>query len=523
MIKIVHSQKECNNITSRMSCRNKNCYKHVTFHSYKYGYSEYCSSKCGVNDNEVKFKIQNTCIKKYGVKTPFQSKTIQEKIRNTNLNKYGVENVFQTDEVKEKIKKTNIDRIGCEYPMQSDDVKNKSKNTLLKKYGVDHNSKIKSIIEKRKKTSLNKYGTENPSQSDIIKNRTRETNLKKYGVEYTNQIHISKKSLELLHNKKWLQNQHHGLKHSCTEIAKILNVYYGTVISYLNKHEIELKNYFSSSPEKEIIDFIDNINIQNNTRSIVPPYELDIYIPDYKLAIEYNGLYWHGKHDRNYHLNKTKRCAENGIQLLHIFENEWIDPIKQDIWKSIINGKLGRNNRIFARKTEVKEITDNKLVRQFIDNNHLQGHVGSSIKIGLFYEDELVSLMTFGKTRFSKKYEWEMIRFCNKKFISVIGGASKLYKYFSRNYKPKSVISYANRRYSNGNLYNKLGFKFSHFSKPNYWYFKNNQKLYNRIMFQKHKLKNLLEYYDSNKSEIENMLENKYLRIFDCGNIIFYS
>ena len=131
--------------------------------------------------------------------------------------------------------------------------------------------------------------------------------------------------------------------------------------------------------------------------------------------------------------------------------------------------------------------------------------------------------MTFGKTRFSKKYEYEMIRFCNKKFISVVGGASKLYKYFIRNYKPKSVISYANRRYSDGNLYDKLGFKFSHFSTPNYWYFKNNQKLYSRIMFQKHKLKDLLESYDSNKSEIENMIANNYQRIFDCGNIIFYS
>jgi len=184
---------------------------------------------------------------------------------------------------------------------------------------------------------------------------------------------------------------------------------------------------------------------------------------------------------------------------------------------------LDRNNRIFGRKTKVKEIKDNYLIREFLNNNHLQGFAGSSIKLGLFHENELVSLMTFGKTRFSKKYEYEMIRFCNKKFISVVGSASKLYKYFINNYKPKNIVSYADRRYSNGNLYKQLGFEFSHFSNPNYWYCNNSSyNLYSRIKFQKHKLHNLLENFDVNKSEVKNMTDNHYRRIFDCGNMIFY-
>jgi hypothetical protein len=131
-------------------------------------------------------------------------------------------------------------------------------------------------------------------------------------------------------------------------------------------------------------------------------------------------------------------------------------------------------------------------------------------------------IKTVGETRFSKKYEWEMIRFCNKKYITVVGGASKLLKYFERQYKPKSIISYADKRYSNGNLYNKLGFTFSHNSNPNYWYFKNGTfNLYSRIIFQKHKLKNLLELFDKNKSETQNMIDNNYLIIFDCGNMVF--
>ena len=152
----------------------------------------------------------------------------------------------------------------------------------------------------------------------------------------------------------------------------------------------------------------------------------------------------------------------------------------------------------------------------------MQGFSGSNVKLGLFYKDELVSIMTFDKTKFNKKYEWEITKFCNKKFISVIGGASKLYKYFVDNYKPNSIIGYADRRYSNGDLYKQLGFEFSHNSAPNYWYFKlPDMTLYSRVKFQKHKLINLLENFDNNKSEIENMLNNGYLRIFDCGNMIY--
>lgn len=110
----------------------------------------------------------------------------------------------------------------------------------------------------------------------------------------------------------------------------------------------------------------------------------------------------------------------------------------------------------------------------------------------------------------------------NKKFTSIAGGASKLYKYFISNYKPSSVVSYADLRYSNGNLYKKLGFEFSHFSNPNYWYFKlPDMTLHSRVRFQKHRLCNLLENFDNNKTEVENMLNNGYRRIFDCGNAVY--
>lgn len=257
-----------------------------------------------------------------------------------------------------------------------------------------------------------------------------------------------------------------------------------------------------------------------NSRKIISPLELDIYIPEKKLAIEYDGIYWHSQiNDKKYHLNKTKLCEEKGIQLIHIFENEWLT--KQEIVKSRILNLLGIYQKtIYARKCEIKEINSKTSV-EFQNKNHIQSSTNTKINIGLYFENELVSLMTFGKNRFSKKYQYEMVRFCSKLNYHVVGAASKLLKYFEEKYQPKSIVSYADRRWSTGNLYKKLGFKLENISEPNYWYWKDLKFLENRIKFQKHKLKNILENFNENLSEYENMKNNGYKRIFDCGNLVF--
>jgi len=236
-----------------------------------------------------------------------------------------------------------------------------------------------------------------------------------------------------------------------------------------------------------------------------------------------NTLVWHSSgnsklpnKDKDYHLNKTEQCETQGIQLFHIFENEWLE--KQEIWKSVLNSKLNRTNRIYARKCSIREL-DNSLYREFCEKNHLQGYGNASVKIGLFYNNELKTLVSFGKSRYDKSIEWELIRFCSKLNTSVIGGASKLLKYFERNYNPESIISYANRRWSQGNLYDKLGFNFVGNTNPNYFYFKPNENiLYSRVKFQKHKLKDKLDLFDPNLTETENMYQNGYRKIYDSGN-----
>ena len=272
-----------------------------------------------------------------------------------------------------------------------------------------------------------------------------------------------------------------------------------------------------SAKEKEINKFIKSIytgDIIENDRTILNGKELDIYLPEKKLAFEFDGLYWHSElyKDKDYHLNKTEICKENDIQLIHIFEDEWL--YKQDIVKSRIRGLLGLNERIFARKCEIKEVSY-KDSEQFLNDNHIQGNCMSSYRYGLYYNNKLVSLMTFGKSRFANEYE--LLRFCNKLNINVIGGASKLFKHFLSDHSEIiEIISFADRRWSIGNLYEKLGFKYSKTTPPSYFYIIDNIR-YNRIDFQKHKL--VKEGYDPNLSEHEIMLSRNIYRIYDCGNL----
>jgi hypothetical protein len=246
-----------------------------------------------------------------------------------------------------------------------------------------------------------------------------------------------------------------------------------------------------------------------NTRKIISPLELDVFIPSHNIAIEFDGLYWHSELHKpsNYHLNKTELCEKQGIQLIHIFEDEWRD--KRDIIKSRLKNILGlTNNKIFGRKTQIKEVNSID-AKEFLNKNHIQGNVNSSIKIGLYLNNELVSLMTFGKGRIAlggDSNQYELLRFCNKLDTSVIGGADKLLKYFIKTYKPKDIISYADRRWSQGDLYEKLGFDNTHNSSPNYWYIINNKRKY-RFGFRKSIL--VKQGCDINKTEHQIMLDKK--------------
>lgn len=282
----------------------------------------------------------------------------------------------------------------------------------------------------------------------------------------------------------------------------------------------------SSSAESEIYDFITKeiglIAVQCDKTKIGD--ELDIFIPDKNVAIEFDGLYWHSESkgkSKNYHLNKTEKCEEHGIRLIHIFEDEW--QFKKEIAKSRLLSILGQNKyKIYARDCVIKPI-NSKISSDFINRNHLQGNVNAKYRYGLYHNGELVSVMTFCGLRKnlgnkSADDEYELLRFCNKLNTSVIGGASKLLKCFIKEMKPKRIISYADKRWSNGDLYHKLGFTHIRDSKPNYFYVVNKRRE-NRFKYRKSEL--VKQGFDKDKSEHEIMRERGIPRIYDCGNMVF--
>jgi hypothetical protein len=287
---------------------------------------------------------------------------------------------------------------------------------------------------------------------------------------------------------------------------------------------------------KDIVETFTSNEVKANVRGIITPYELDLFIDKSNLAIEIDGLMFHsfGKHTssmfdnhaveakgKKKHLTKTEMCEDKGIHLYHIFENEILEKTKLNIWRSMLMSRLGSTDRIFARKCKIVNVSS-KDKNKFLDENHLQGKDRSSVNLGLMYKDELVSLMTFCKSRYSKKFQWEISRFVTKKYHTVVGGASRLLSFFEKEYSPKSIITYADRRFSQGNVYKQLGFEFSHNSSPNYFYFKLNENvLYSRLKFQKHKLEKELESFNPLLTESENMYNNGYRRIWDSGNLVF--
>jgi hypothetical protein len=484
-------------------CGNENRIKYNQMIKYCYTDHYFCK-KC---------KNKNTLLEKYGVINVFQLNEIKEKIKITNIEKYGVDNPSKNETIKNKKKETSIKNYGVEQSLSSQIIKNKSKNTLLEKYGIDNISKVDYIKRKKEITCLKNNGVKYISQSDDFKKRIKKNILmflkNKYGVidyegdNYT--FYCDKCDKNYIINKRAYQTRRELHVEFCTQCNPI-------------------GSFSISGEEKKMNEFIiENYigKVITNSKNIISPLELDICLPDLKLAFEFNGLYWHSElyKETNYHLNKTEECESDGIKLIHIYEDDWM--FKQDIVKSRILNLLGKSEKIFARKCIIKEIDDNKIIREFLEKNHLQGFIGSLVKIGLFYNEELVSLMTFGSQRKpmgQKSIEgtYELLRFCNKLNTNVVGGASRLFKYFIKNYNPKEVISYADRSWSAGNLYEKMGFKLVHKTQPNYYYIIDGIRKH-RFNYRKDKL--IREGNDPNKTEHEIMLEKKIFRIYDSGSL----
>lgn len=421
--------------------------------------------------------------------------------------------------------------------IHKNEINEKRSNSLKKTFQKMSSEHKKEIQAKREKTFLEKYGTNKPNQLPEYKEKMSKLFSKKDWGERSenikNKILIPKYS-EICEKDNLTLIEFRN-RFDCTVQCNICNTVFDThVLGYLTEnsthnlcrtcHPIDY-----NLGESQISIEFENILIENkvsyykNYRQLIKPLEVDFFIPDLNLAFEINGNYWHSEKlkDKNYHINKTKLCQEKGVKLIHIFEDEL--KLKYDITKSRVETLLKKSkHKIYARQCSIRDISVLEK-KDFLNKNHLDGDTISKYNIGLFYDDILVSVATFGKRKISKKQEFELLRFTNRVGYLVIGGFSKLVSYFIKHYDFDELITYADIRWSGcdekNTVYFKNGFEYISTSKPNYFYLKNNDFInrLNRCNFMKHKLVKMG--YDKNKTESQIMNENGYTKIWDCGSL----
>jgi len=487
------------------------CGTKENLHIYKPGFVANCCEDCfeKYKDDKNK-KRKQTCLEKYGVESVTMLESSKKKSIETCLKKYGTEYYLQSKIKKEKSKKTCLEKYGTEYACQNNEIKEKGKNTILEKYGVENVSQSDIIKQKKRNTFINNI------------NKNKKNAKERYWNTFVEKLKLKK--INILFDKEYYLNNDKGFEFECLRCNKkiitdtlLVQKITCDCLKYRSKYEDYILEWITSIKPDIHVEKNKRFGFNNTIR------ELDLYFPEYNFGIDFHGLYWHSDLmvDKNYHKEKFEHFKMLNINIIQIFENEWIN--KPEIIKSIILSKLNITQiKIYARKTIIKEI-DNTKYKLFLEQNHIQGYSQAKIKLGMFLDNKLISVMGLGKSRF-KINETEIIRYCSLLNYQIIGGLAKFLSYIKNNYKFENIISYIDLRYFDGSSYLNNGFKLKSVSNPNYFYFikdyfyKNQFILYNRIQFQKHKLKDKLETFDEKLSEYENMLNNGYLRIFDAGN-----
>ena len=505
------------------------------------GFDHYfCCNRCAQLHESTIAKTKATKLKNHG--DPNWNN--MEKNKATCMEHYGVKYSWQAKEVKEKCKQSIRDRYGVDHQMKSQKVKDEMKSRYKEKHGVEHPFQDPNVQAKIKAKNQANLGVDYPMQNkELHKVMHEHSALTQTANFFNNKLSKDPQYEALFTLDEWLANNSHNTTHEfswrCKKCGKTFKsrVMWGAA-TYVRCYDCYPVIKDTSQFEKDIADYIRSLgkfnvfNHTHETREVIPPKEVDIIVKDGSekilLGIEADGLYWHSaanQHGCDYHLSKTDACMSKHIQLVHVFEDEW--TLKQDIVKSRIASLLGVfSQRIYARECSIKVLSPSES-KMFFNENHLQGSCNAKISLGLCYGEELVAAMSFGRRRLilngkNEDGSWELLRFACKCGVKVVGGASKLLAHFEKLEHPKKLLSYADRRWSIGKLYEALGFKLDHVSKPNYWYLDSSfsKRIY-RYAFSKHKQKSILPKFDNNLTELENMAANGYSWIWDCGNLVF--
>lgn len=474
-----------NDLIKKPSCTCGN--EITTFINYNNGYNQFCCAKCRNNDH--------TLIDK---KTINYKKTVQEK--------YGVDNISQLQSIKDKKVKTMLQNYGVEYNSQRPEMRKLNSGMMSSQLQIN---KIKDGL-------VNSLGVSNPSLSQVILDKRQNTfdikKLEKYK-QFENKLNIIINSASTNNFNCYCNKcqQNFDINYNMFTYRFCQNLDICPIHNSYADNNISLK-------EKEIVNFIkSNYNgiILENDRVVLSGKELDIYLPELNIAFEFNGLYWHSElHKKpNFHINKTNKCKESGIRLIHIWEDQFI--YKKEILYSNILAVLNKNKVINADDCVIK-IVDIITYTEFIKENNLKGYITSTINYGLYYNNQLVYIMSFRK---NKNNEYELVRFCNLININVINGFDKLFEYFIDLYPCVITMSIdiATEIFIDSTIFK---FKLRKEYEPMYSWIISNKKRKNATSITKEKLiqNNLLLL---NESIEECMYRLGHYRIYDCGSQIW--
>lgn len=539
-----------NNIINVPKC--KFCDNYAKFNERELKYNEVCSNKsciCKYANEKSKQSVKE----KYGVDNVSQLSDWSDKVKQTKLErygdanynnieknkqtckeKYGVDNVYQRkdiiekslekrqshmDETIKKIKSTNLEKYGHVCSLHGEEIKEKVKRNNIIKYGVIHPMKNKDFYENVYRQNLiNKYDVTNVSQYTDFNLKTKET---------IRQRRI-KKLKELLGDNTIVDVSIDGevlyLCPVCNEISKV------DIGFLIQRHKFNGTPCLICNPYREYSklqkDFtkyiIDELKINNVKCNYIIPNdkkEIDIYLPDYNIGIEINGVYWHDEQHKmpNYHAIKKSICGEQGINVINLWEDDLNNEEKLFIIKNRLKNILNIDiNKIGARKCKIKEVNKED-ANLFINKYHLNGNITNVYKyIGLYYNDELISCLSIGKRNNIQDYE--ILRYCIKFGYNIIGGFNKIISYIVNTLKIKNIFTYVDLDWCNGrnNIYENSGMQFVSIINPNYYWVVNGIRK-SRQLFTK---KNLVaKGKDPNKTEVQIMHDDGYYRIYNCGSI----
>lgn len=436
-------------------------------------------------------KKEETNIKRFGESNPMKTSPVRAKIVETNLAKYGTEYPQQNDNVKEKIKKTNIEKYGVGCSLHSQETTLKKKATWNEKYGVDNPSKAEVIKLKKAATLKANYGVSSPLQSTVVQAKVKSTNierygaawplasesikqkakdslLSKYGCKNVKQQHIDQDILAFLDNQEAFTKFFAGK--DVASAASELGVSWDIIQARKIMYDLKSTPQPRSQGERQIQQFLEenSISFVLNDRVTIAPKELDFYIPEFKLAIEFHGLYWHSEKFRpkDYHFEKYAACKESGIQLLQIFEDEW-ESSSSFIKQKILHLCRRTPKVIGARKLEIIECSKSELV-DFLDKHHVQGMPpGATHYLKVVYKDTIVACCLLKRVTGT---EVDMIRFATDQNATYPGLMSKVIKYIESKYQYETMITFADLRYSVGDVYVKSGWTEVGMHRPDYYY-----------------------------------------------------